>query len=104
MLRVPLGWQQLRHRPLRLLVAVTGIGFAVLLIMMLLGYRTRSILCLPIRNRHGEVFAVAQLLNRRSGESFAAEDETRLAGFLDSLGVVLESLQASAERLEGEVA
>jgi putative ABC transport system permease protein len=38
-LRVPLGWKQLRHRPLRLLVAVAGIAFAVLLIMMQLGFR-----------------------------------------------------------------
>lgn len=36
----PLGWLQLRHRPLRLLVAVAGIGFAVLLIMMQLGFRS----------------------------------------------------------------
>jgi len=39
-LRVPLGWLQLRHRPLRLLVAVAGIAFAVLLIMMQLGFRS----------------------------------------------------------------
>jgi len=70
----------------------------------LLGFRTRSILCLPIRDRHRQVFAVAQLLNRRSGEPFAAEDETRLAGFLDSLGVVLESLQASAASVGEEMA
>ncbi|MCX7043471.1 MAG: ABC transporter permease DevC [Gammaproteobacteria bacterium] len=31
---------QLRHRPLRLLVALLGIGFAVLLIMMQLGFRS----------------------------------------------------------------
>jgi len=36
---LPLGWLQLRHRPLRLLVALAGIGFAVLLIMMQLGFR-----------------------------------------------------------------
>jgi len=36
---MPLGWLQLRHRPLRLLVALAGIGFAVLLIMMQLGFR-----------------------------------------------------------------
>jgi putative ABC transport system permease protein len=36
---VPLGWKQLRHKPLRLLVAVAGIAFAVLLIMMQLGFR-----------------------------------------------------------------
>lgn len=35
----PLGWLQLRHRPLRLLVALAGIGFAVLLILMQLGFR-----------------------------------------------------------------
>lgn len=64
-----------------------------------LGFRTRSVLCLPVRDRQGQVFAVAQLLNRRSGEPFAVEDETRLASFLESLGVVLESLQASAVRV-----
>ena len=36
----PLGWLQLRHRPMRLLVALAGIGFAVLLIMMQLGFRS----------------------------------------------------------------
>lgn len=35
----PLGWLQLRHRPLRLAVALAGIAFAVLLIMMQLGFR-----------------------------------------------------------------
>jgi len=36
---VPLGWRQLWHRPLRLAVAVAGIAFAVLLILMQLGFR-----------------------------------------------------------------
>lgn len=36
----PLGWLQLWHRPLRLVVAVAGISFAVLLIMMQLGFRS----------------------------------------------------------------
>jgi len=35
----PLGWLQLRHRPLRLLVASAGIAFAVLLVLMQLGFR-----------------------------------------------------------------
>ena len=39
-MRVPLGWLQLKHRPLRLLVALAGIGFAVLLILMQLGFRS----------------------------------------------------------------
>jgi putative ABC transport system permease protein len=36
----PLGWLQLWHRPLRLAVAVAGIAFAVLLILMQLGFRS----------------------------------------------------------------
>jgi putative ABC transport system permease protein len=38
-LGVPIGWLQLWHRPLRLVVAVAGISFAVLLILMQLGFR-----------------------------------------------------------------
>jgi putative ABC transport system permease protein len=37
--RTPLGWLQLQHRPRRLLVALAGIGFAVVLILMQLGFR-----------------------------------------------------------------
>ena len=39
-MRAPIGWRQLRHRPARLAVALAGIGFAVLLIMMQLGFRS----------------------------------------------------------------
>jgi putative ABC transport system permease protein len=39
-MQAPLGWLQLKHKPLRLLVAVAGISFAVLLIMMQLGFRS----------------------------------------------------------------
>jgi putative ABC transport system permease protein len=37
---MPLGWLQLKHKPLRLVVALSGISFAVLLIMMQLGFRS----------------------------------------------------------------
>lgn len=57
------------------------------------GFRTRSILCLPVKSREGEVFAVAQLLNRRDGQPFEDADADRFAEFLDSLGVILETLQ-----------
>ena len=39
-MKMPLGWLQLKHKPLRLLVALSGISFAVLLIMMQLGFRS----------------------------------------------------------------
>jgi putative ABC transport system permease protein len=39
-MRIPIGWQQLRHKPLRLAVAILGIAFAVLLILMQLSFRS----------------------------------------------------------------
>jgi len=58
------------------------------------GFRTRSILCLPIKNRGGRVFAVAQLLNRRDGKPFEAADEQRFSRFIESIGVILETLES----------
>jgi len=55
------------------------------------GFRTRSILCLPVEDSDGRVFAVAQLLNRRDGEPFDAEDEARFGRYVSSLGVLLET-------------
>jgi putative ABC transport system ATP-binding protein len=55
------------------------------------GYRTRSLLCVPIPNRNGEVFAVAQLLNKRSGAPFDERDEQRFRVFAASISPVLES-------------
>ncbi len=55
------------------------------------GFLTRSILCLPVKNFSGEVFAVAQLLNRQDGQPFSHEDEQRFAIFMDSIGVIFET-------------
>jgi len=55
------------------------------------GYRTRTILCVPILDRRRRVIAVAQVLNKHGGLPFTAADEQRFAEFAASLGVVLES-------------
>jgi adenylate cyclase len=55
------------------------------------GYQTRSILCVPIYGREGDVFAVAQLLNKNGGEPFLAEDQTRFREFIEPVGVIFES-------------
>jgi putative ABC transport system ATP-binding protein len=55
------------------------------------GFRTRSILCLPIKNMDGEVFAIAQLLNRKDGRPFDHADEVRFAHFIQSIGVIFET-------------
>jgi GAF domain-containing protein len=57
------------------------------------GFRTRSVLALPVRDREGRVFGVAQLLNRRDGRVFDASDEERFARFTARIGVILESWQ-----------
>lgn len=46
---------------------------------------------MPVLDRQGAVFAVAQLLNRRDGEPFDEVDERRFVEFTSSIGVVLES-------------
>jgi energy-coupling factor transporter ATP-binding protein EcfA2 len=56
------------------------------------GFRTRSLLCLPLHDRSGKVFAVTQLLNRRDGQPFDETDARRYAEFAASLSVLLESL------------
>jgi len=55
------------------------------------GYRTRSMLCVPMKNTRNHVFAVTQLLNKNGGEPFNTQDEAHLREFAASLGVVLES-------------
>ena len=37
------------------------------------------------------MFAVAQLLNRKDGEPFDAADERQFSGFMQSIGVILET-------------
>jgi putative ABC transport system ATP-binding protein len=55
------------------------------------GYRTKSILALPIHNRDGEVFAVVQLLNRNDGESFTEADQNKVLSVVSELALILES-------------
>jgi len=57
------------------------------------GFLTRSILSLPVKNQLGEVFAVAQLLNRKDGQPFDQEDEARFTKFIASTGVIFETLE-----------
>jgi putative ABC transport system ATP-binding protein len=54
------------------------------------GFKTRSILCVPIHNRRGEVFAVAQLLNKRSGTPFDASDEAKFRELAGGVAAILE--------------
>jgi sigma-B regulation protein RsbU (phosphoserine phosphatase) len=72
------------------------------------GFRTRAILCMPLRNKDGKIIGVFQLLNKRGGEAFTADD----AAFLDALSVhaalAIENARLVAQerekiRIEGEL-
>lgn len=54
------------------------------------GYFTRSILCVPVINKHGKVIGVTQALNKRGGP-FTAEDEARLKAFTAQVSIALEN-------------
>ncbi|MEK7685818.1 MAG: GAF domain-containing protein [Verrucomicrobiota bacterium] len=56
------------------------------------GYRTRSILCMPVVNKAGRALGVTQVLNKKSGP-FTAEDERRLKAFTAQAAIALENAQ-----------
>jgi putative ABC transport system ATP-binding protein len=57
----------------------------------LTGYRTTSILCLPIADQTGRRFAVMTLLNKRGAAGFDEKDERGVRDLTARLGVVLET-------------
>ncbi|MGH7145898.1 MAG: PP2C family protein-serine/threonine phosphatase [Planctomycetota bacterium] len=54
------------------------------------GFRTRSILCMPLRDHTDRIVAVAQVLNKKSGRPFNHYDEYILDALGAQAGVVLE--------------
>ena len=56
------------------------------------GYRTKTLLCVPLRGRSGELFGAFELINKRSG-TFTAEDEAGLKELAGHAAVALENTQ-----------
>ncbi len=52
---------------------------------------TRNLLCVPVKDARGEVFAVVELVNKKGARTFTERDEKRLREFTASLGVLLEA-------------
>ncbi len=69
------------------------------------GYRTRNILCVPIRNKAREVIGVAQVLNKHGGD-FDGEDRKLLEGLSRQAAAALENacLFEKVERQQREEA
>jgi len=62
-----------------------------------LKYQTRSLLCVPLISRRGEVFGAFEVINKLVGD-FNAEDETALGELADHAAAALENTQ-ERERL-----
>lgn len=60
------------------------------------GYRTKTILCMPMKNRDGKIIGVFQLLNKNNG-IFTAEDEQIIAAFSVHAAIALENARLYAE-------
>jgi adenylate cyclase len=69
------------------------------------GYRTRNILCVPIRNKRQEVIGVTQVLNKRGGD-FDEEDQRLLEELSQQAAAALENarLFEKVERQQREEA
>ena len=56
------------------------------------GYRTESIICVPIRTLSGEIIGVMQCLNKRNA-SFTSEDLDLLSEMTSQAAIALQSRQ-----------
>jgi len=54
------------------------------------GFRTRTMLCMPMRNRQGEIIGVFQIINKKNGV-FDHEDELFLEAFSEHAALAIEN-------------
>ena len=65
------------------------------------GFRTRQMLCAPIRNRNAEIVGVFQLLNKHEGD-FDEQDEEYLAALSVHAALAIENARLHKSALEKE--
>jgi adenylate cyclase len=63
------------------------------------GFRTRTMLCVPVRNREGEIIGVTQAMNKQGGV-FDREDEDLLQALSSQIAVALENAQLYERTVE----
>lgn len=64
-----------------------------------LGYQTRTLLCVPLRSRRGELLGAFETINKLSGD-FTAEDEAALVELAAHAAIALENAQDRESLLE----
>ncbi|RCK74486.1 MAG: Adenylate cyclase [Ignavibacteriae bacterium] len=67
----------------------------------LTGYETKSILCMPLKNREGKIIGVFQLLNKHKG-SFNQEDENFISAFSIHAAIAIENAKLVENMLINE--
>lgn len=55
------------------------------------GYRTRAILAVPMKNHVGRTIGVLQVLNKRDGKDFSADDEGMLASLATQAAISIDN-------------
>jgi sigma-B regulation protein RsbU (phosphoserine phosphatase) len=65
------------------------------------GFTTRTMLCLPMRNRDGRTIGVFQIINKRKGP-FTADDESFLHAFSDQVALAIENARYHLAVVEKE--
>jgi adenylate cyclase len=63
------------------------------------GYKTHTILCMPMRNLKGQVIGVIQVLNKHQG-AFTGEDEQLLEAFASQAGIAVRNALLNEEILK----
>ncbi len=65
------------------------------------GYRTRNMLCMPMKNKDGKLIGVFQLLNKKEG-AFDAEDVNFIDAFSAHASVAIENARLAQEMVQNE--
>ncbi len=91
------GWVAQHGEPVNLEDAYTDPRFESE-VDLRLGYRTKSLLCLPILSKSNETIGVLQLLNKKSGP-FTKADENLLRAISDHVALALENAQLHRDLL-----
>lgn len=65
------------------------------------GYHTKSILCMPMKNKDGKILGVFQLLNKKSG-AFTSEDEKYIDAFSAHASIAIENANIAQQMVQNE--
>jgi K+-sensing histidine kinase KdpD len=65
------------------------------------GYKTHNVLCMPMRNKEGQIAGVFQFLNKKEGP-FISDDEAYIDGLSVHAAIALENARIAKDMVESE--